>query len=243
MRGKKKVISPLAKKKPSHPPPRTRRWVNHIIQSFVHGINCALAHLQLEAVLAEGGPSAASAPQAGRPFVVTDPGPPITYGDIYHLLATLAVTPFRLVELPPVPMLLLSYAVEFYNLLPARVPLLARVLPRIPGGLAYLEPGLFSICTHVVGNAADARKSVAEGGIGYRGVLTTLEGMCQELLEWNREQEEHARLVAAASAGGGGVDGAAKGNGKPAIKAYINSLSLAEEIARLGGMGNTAKWK
>lgn len=203
----------------------------------MHGINCALAHLQLEAVLAD--PSSASAPQAGRPFVVTDPGPPITYGDLYHLLATLAATPFRLVTLPPVPMLLLSYAVEFYNLLPARVPLLDGVLPRLPGALAYLEPGLFSICTHLVGNADDARKPVAEGGIGYRGVMTTLEGMCLELLEWNREQEEHAKAVAASSGGGGG----AKGNGKPAIKAYLNSLSLAEEIRKLGGVGNATNWK
>lgn len=218
------------------------RWATHIVQSFVHGINCALAHLQLEAVLAD--PSSASSPQAGRPFVVTDPGPPITYGDVYRVISALAATPFRLVSLPPAPMLLLSYAVEFYNLLPARLPRLAGWLPRHPGSLVYLEPGLFSICTHLVGSMDDARRPVAEGGIGYRGVLTTLEGMCQEVLEWNSEQEEHAREAAAAAAGspaGGGRGGAgARASGKPGFKAYLNSVGLAEEIRRLGGMGGNA---
>lgn len=195
----------------------------HIVQSFVHGINCAVAHLQFEAVLAAG-PSAASLPQAGRPFVVTDPNPPISYGDLYNVIATVATTPFRLIYVSPVPMLLFSYAIEFYNLLPARVPLLGKILPRLPGGVAYLEPGLFSICTHLVGDMAAAQAPVSEGGLGYRGVLTTLAGMCQEVLEWNKEQEDHARA-----------------NGKSGAKSYRSSLSLAEEIQKLGGMGKTVK--
>ena len=38
-----------------------------------------------------------------------------------------------------------------------------------------------------------------EGGIGYRGGCTTIEGVCEELLEWNREHE-----------GADGADGAGK---------------------------------
>lgn len=223
---------------------RTHSWVEHIIQSFVHGANCAVAHLQLEAILAAGA-HAASLPQAGRPFVVTDPNPPITYGDLYCLVATAATTPFRLVPLWPVPMLLLSYAVEFYNLLPVRLagfarlarlplptPTLAKMggkllvlLPRLPGGVAYLEPGLFSICTHLVADMRAAQAPVSQGGLGYRGVVTTLAGMCQEVLEWNREQEDHARRV----------------GGRAGAKAYRSSLSLAEEMQKLGGAGKAAK--
>lgn len=207
-------------------------WTNHIVQSFVHGINCALAHLQFEAVLAD--PASATSPQAGRPFVVTDPCPPITYGALYDLMTTVAATPFRSISIPPVPMLLLSYVVEFYNLLPARLPFLAGILPRIPGDVVYLEPGLFSICTHLVGNMADAQKSVAEGGLGYRGVLTSLEGMCQEVIEWNREQEQHAKTWAGSSTG-------TQAGGKPGLKAYLNSVSLAEEVRRLSGISETIK--
>ncbi|PSR84425.1 hypothetical protein BD289DRAFT_368568 [Coniella lustricola] len=189
------------------------QWVRNNVQSFVHGVNCALAHLQLEAVLAK--PDSYTAPQAGRPFCITDPNPPIYYGDLHNVLSMLARTPFRIVTIPPVLMLLLSYAVEFYNLLPLRVPFLAGSLPRLPGGLVYLEPGLFTICTHLVGNMNEACKPVEQGGLGYRGVLTTLEGMCQELVDWNREQEEHA---------------------KEGLKAhYRSSVFLAEEIRKGGG--------
>ena len=204
------------------------RWTNHVIQSCAHGINCAIAHLQFEAILAEG-PSAASLPQAGRPFVVADANPPVYYADIYKVIDTLNTTsPFRLLVLPPVPLLLLAYAVEFYNLLPARIPLLRKILPKLPGDVGYLEPGLFSICTHLVADIDEACKPVERGGLGYRGVVTTLEGMCQELHDWNREQEEHAREVARRR----GTDTnmhVLKGK-SPATKYFRHSVGLAEEI-------------
>jgi hypothetical protein len=34
-----------------------------------------------------------------------------------------------------------------------------------------------------------AKRSVEEGGIGYRAGCTTMEGVCEEILEWNREHE------------------------------------------------------
>ncbi|KAL8383444.1 hypothetical protein RB595_010577 [Gaeumannomyces hyphopodioides] len=52
-------------------------WMHHVVQSFVHGLNCGAAHLDFEAVLAR--PASASSPQAGRPFTVTDPNPPIRF--------------------------------------------------------------------------------------------------------------------------------------------------------------------
>lgn len=135
-------------------------------------------------------------------------------------------------------MLLLAYAVEFYNLLPARLPLLAKVLPKLPGDVSYLEPGLFSICTHLYGSIEEASKSVALGGLGYRGIVTTLEGMCQELLDWNREQEEHAREASRLA----GANGQPLANGKAhAPKYFRHSVGLADEIQRLGAMGKSTK--
>lgn len=202
----------------------------------MHGINCAVAHLQFESILAD--PASSSSPQAGRPFCVTDPGPPIYWADLYNVLSTLSVTPFRVVHIPPVPMLLLSYVVEFYNLLPARIPAVARFLPKLPSGVVYLEPGLFSICTHLVGNMGDACRPVGQGGLGYRGVMTTLEGMCQEMLEWNREQEEHARGLARRAGSNGAPK---KTHGRPGTKTFRSSMSLAEEIQKLGAVGKTVK--
>lgn len=204
------------------------------MQNFVHGINCAIAHLQFEAILADR--DSAHCPQAGRPFCITDPGPPIYYGDMYRAMKTLVTTPFRIVRVPPLPMLLVSYVVEWYNLLPTRGPAAAlhKVLPRLPGGAAHLQPGLFSICTHLLTDMRKAQRPVSEGGLGYRGVLTTLEGMCQEILDWNTEQEEHAREAAESR-------GPASGSNTTGTKLYRTSVALAEEIQKLEGVGQAVK--
>lgn len=212
-------------------------WVESIAQSFIHGINCALAHLQLEAILAH--PDSFAGPQAGRPFCVTDPGPPIYYGDMYHAMVALVVTPFRIVRVPPLPMLLVSYAIEFYNLLPARIPALQKVLPRLPGGSAHLQPGLFSICTHLLIDMSQAQKAVGEGGLGYRGVVTTMEGMCQEILDWNKEQEDHAREAAALTSRNG--NGHVEPSTNAGTKFFRTSVLLAEDIQKLGGVGQAVR--
>jgi hypothetical protein len=178
------------------------------VQSFVHAINVAIAHLDFEVILVS--PEAASLPQAGRPFVVTDPNPPISYRDLYFLVQTLAITPFRILPLQPVVMLLLSYPIEWYSLALARFPCLRKVLPELTGEVKHLKPGLFSICSHLVASNAVASAPVSSGGLGYKGVLTTLEGMTQEVVEWNRDHKD--------------VPGARK--------SYLTSVSLADDIAK-----------
>ncbi|KAK3934542.1 hypothetical protein QBC46DRAFT_399495 [Diplogelasinospora grovesii] len=196
-------------------------WTSHIVQSFVHAANAAIAHLEFEAVLASS-PHAKSLPQAGRPFTITDPNPPITYGDLYFLVETLACTPFRTVTLQPIVMLLLSYPLEWYSLLLLRFPWLGKKtgLPVLSGDVKHLKPALFSICTHLVASNAAAKQSVKSGGLGYTGVLTTLEGMTQEVVDWNHE---HTNNVAGTK------------------KVYQSSVSLADEIHRLAAMAPTIK--
>lgn len=126
-------------------------------------------------------------------------------------------------------MLVLAYIVKFYNLLPARIPVLASVLPKLPGDVSYLEPGLFSICTRLFGSVKEASKSVTDGGLGYQGIVTTLEGMCQELLDWNREQEQHRREASRSA----GLNGTRLSSPKTHITKYFrHSLGLAEEIQK-----------
>lgn len=168
----------------------------------------ALAHLDFEAILAS--PESASSPQAGRPFVVTDPNPPVNYRDLYLLIKSLAITPFSIVPLQPIIMVLLSYPIEWYSLLLAKYPLLGRMLPELTGEIKHLKPGLFTICAHLVASNDVASQPVSTGGLGYRGVLTSLEGMTQEVLEWNREHEQT----------------------KGERKAYQSSVSFADEVAK-----------
>ncbi|KAK3985664.1 hypothetical protein QBC44DRAFT_334576 [Cladorrhinum sp. PSN332] len=189
--------------------PITPTWTFHVVHSFVHGINVALAHLQFEAVLASSCDSAVM-PQAGRPFVVTDPNPPIAFSDLYHAVETLSSTPFRTVPLNPVLMVLLSYPTEWYSLLLAKYPLLRKVLPELDGDIKHLKPGVFSICTHLIASNDTAGRPVSKGGLGYTGVLMTLEGMVQEIFEWNLEHADTKE-----------------------IKAYQTSVSAGDEMAKL----------
>ncbi|KAF6838593.1 3-beta hydroxysteroid dehydrogenase/isomerase family [Colletotrichum plurivorum] len=192
-------------------------WVPHIVQSFVHAANVAVAHLHHEASLVSGG---SDSPQAGRPFVVTDPNPPISYDDLYRAISTLSIHPFRVIVLPPVLVLLLSHIFEWYFLLPYRFPALGRILPRLKGDIRHLQPGLFSICTHLIGIDKDARKPVSQGGLGYEGVLTTMQGMSLEILEWNRE---HQRLP----------------KDQKKRKLYTTSISLADQLRQVLAIDNT----
>jgi hypothetical protein len=148
------------------------------------------------------------APQAGRPFTITDPNPPIPYINMYLLTKMLAVMPPRLLSVPPVLVLLLSYPIEWYCLALVRFPFLGRMLPQLPSVLKQLQPPLFSICTHLVASNEIASRPVAEGGLGYKGVLTSLEGMVQEIVNWNRENS----------------------NADVPRKAYQTSVFRAEEI-------------
>ncbi len=109
-------------------------------------------------------------------------------------------------------MVLIAYPIEWYSLLPVKFPFLRRFLPAISGDTKHLKPAIFSICTHLIASSSPASRPVEEGGIGYQGVLTTLEGMTQEVLDWNLEHID---------------DAASK-------KTYTSSVSLAEEIQRLG---------
>lgn len=121
----------------------------------------------------------------GQAFLVTDPNPAITFGDLYTLLRTVADTPMRLVNVPPVSFLLLAHILEWYTLLQHRH--LSRLLPKLTGDLAQFQPSLFSIFdVHVIVDDSRARKAPEDGGLGYRPPITTLDGMCMEVAHWNR---------------------------------------------------------
>ena len=176
----------------------------------------AISHLQHEAVLLSK-EHVDNISQAGRPFVVTDPNPPISYNDLYTAISTLSIYPSRIQTVQPIVILLLSYVVEWCNLLPYRYPFLKGLVPDITGDVRSLQPGLFSICTHLVGSDAEARKPVSEGGLGYEGVMTTEQGMALEILEWNRENQ---------------ANGESDERKTKAKRTYTKSASFSDQLRR-----------
>ena len=162
-------------------------WIPHIVQNFVNSRNVALSHLQFEAALA-----APSMPRcAGRTFNVTDLGPPISFADMYLAATSLAATRVTVTPQRPVLLFLVARAIEAGCLLLARLPVLtARLGWAEPAGpIHMLQPAVFNVSIHTVVDDSAARRSVQEGGIGYKGGCDTMEGLCEELLEWNREHE------------------------------------------------------
>ncbi|KAK3694047.1 hypothetical protein B0T22DRAFT_352943, partial [Podospora appendiculata] len=150
-------------------------WVPQNIQNFVSARNISLAHLQFEAALTRK-----PMPRcAGRPFLITDPGPPISFADYYNLCSLLSATYFMVAYPPPVLMLMLAHAIETYCLTLAYLPFLKTVFGlKEPAGLIEnMQPSIFTVCSATIAVDAAARASVEDGGLGYRGGCTTPEGM------------------------------------------------------------------
>ncbi|PKY04165.1 putative 3-beta hydroxysteroid dehydrogenase/isomerase family protein [Aspergillus campestris IBT 28561] len=145
-------------------------WTYDVVHSFVNAENVSIAHLLYEQRLIEHTANPTALPNiGGQAFVITDPNPPVNFADVYRLLSTLSKSP--------------CYAILQHKYLPW-------LLPRITGDMAQLQPGLFCISSvHTVGDDSRARKSPAQGGLGYSTPLTTLDGMAKQLEEWNRNLE------------------------------------------------------
>lgn len=168
----------------------------HIIQMQVSGWNVSLAHLAFEAALAAG--ERAPLPKcAGRPYVVTDTGRAIQWTDFFRAARQLAVTPMEVTTLAPLPLYLIAHLVEGWSLLLARAPFLTRLGLREPKGPARdLQPSIFTPAAFIMVVDEQARKTVEDGGLGYKGLCTTLEGVCDQIWRWNQEHESEAGDVA-----------------------------------------------
>ncbi|KAA8644770.1 hypothetical protein EYZ11_002173 [Aspergillus tanneri] len=163
-------------------------WLNPIIQNFVNAENVSVAHLLYEQRLLEHTANPTRWPNiGGQSFVVTDPNPAVTFGDVYLLLATLSKVPVVFSSVPGVPLLLLSYLVEGYALLQH---LYLPWLPGVTGDLAELQPALFYISNvHTFADDSRARLAPEQGGLGYSAPITTMEGLCKQMVDWNRRSK------------------------------------------------------
>ncbi|KAI0012177.1 NAD(P)-binding protein [Xylariaceae sp. FL0662B] len=165
-------------------------WMPSVVQNLVHTDHVSQAHLLFEAALLRSDDEMPKC--AGRPFTITDGGPPPLYGDLYRLLqVTAETTPINIRYLQPGLALVIAHIIELFDIA-SRMPILEWVVPRPRGDLALLQPAIFSASVHLLATNAAAERSVDEGGIGYRPVHNALEGICQQVLEWNNEHRGSA---------------------------------------------------
>ncbi|KAH7926262.1 NAD(P)-binding protein [Leucogyrophana mollusca] len=162
-------------------------WVGHILQSFVYVENCALAHLCYEQRLIDLGRGRTYPDIGGQAFTITDTGPPVTFGDVHVALHTLdSETVFPVFSTTA--MLLVAQIIEAIYL--SRAFLLsspsflwrtiARLIPNIAGDIVNLQPSLFALTSvHLIFDDSRARLPPAQGGLGYNGPFTSLDGLCK----------------------------------------------------------------
>ncbi|KAJ5477125.1 hypothetical protein N7539_007269 [Penicillium diatomitis] len=162
-------------------------WTSNIIHSFINAENVSVAHLLYEQRLIEQSQPSSTLPNiGGQSFVVTDPNPAISFEDIYTLLVNFSKTPVSFPRVEPLPLYIIAHLVEAYVYIQdAWLPWL---LPKIKGDLLQLQPSLFAISdVFCIADDSRARKAPADGGLGYRPTMSTLEGMCKELVKWNQK--------------------------------------------------------
>ena len=164
-------------------------WISRVVAHFVYAQNVSIGHLAFEDALLK---SDGAEKVGGKAYCVTDPNPPIVYGELYRALTTLAhpsTTP-AFPNVPHILMLLLSYILETYRIVRAAY---FGFLPPLSGDIAMLQPATFNMCTlHIVYSDERAREE-----IGYRAPITTLEGFARAVKAWNDgvERRTAARRV------------------------------------------------
>ncbi|KAJ5710059.1 hypothetical protein N7493_009651 [Penicillium malachiteum] len=170
-------------------------WLHHVIQSFVNAENVSIAHLLYEQRLIEQSQPGSTMPNiGGQSFIVTDPNPAISFGDMYMLLSTLSKTPTNFPPIQPGPMLVMSHILEVYSYI--QFKFLPWLLPPISGELAQIQPSLFNISdAFFIADDSRARKSPEQGGLGYNAPMTTMEGMCKQLVDWNKKVDLNSIVV------------------------------------------------
>ncbi|KAL1718182.1 hypothetical protein EV715DRAFT_201407 [Schizophyllum commune] len=192
-------------------------WYLDSLQSFIYIENCSLAHLLYEQRLIAREHGDDSCPDiGGRVFVVTDPGPPQTYGDIGVALTVLTGGKCTFPRISSTLMLLLAYIVEAVYVTRHRLLIrgwtrLAGLLPNLRGLVAALQPPFWSVAgSRLIFDDSRARLPPEQGGLGYRGVWRTMEGVVRThqafvdglavTQRWSADDDKHNILTLSASA-------------------------------------------
>ncbi|KAJ7039742.1 NAD-P-binding protein [Mycena alexandri] len=155
-------------------------WAQMVMQNCIYVENAVIAHLLYEQRLMDLSNGGVNPDLGGQAFVVADPGPPHTYGDLYVTLGTLTDGETTFPSVSPTGMLLFAHILEWYHLsrswfLRAQFRI-AALLPPLSADIVNLQPSLFNLVSvHLIFDDSRARLPPAKGGLGYKGAWTTLE--------------------------------------------------------------------
>lgn len=130
----------------------------------------------------------------GQSFVLTDPGPPFRCQDMCTALATITGGELTFPHLSPTLMLLIAYIMEAYyifqHVATSTFPLLGVVLRPLPLFISYLQPSTFIGNVHYIIDDSRARLSPEQGGLGSKGVWTTLQGFLRTWQDFEARKAE-----------------------------------------------------
>lgn len=166
-------------------------WIFNILQSFIYVENCSVAHLAYEQRLIELAQGTPNPDIGGQAFCVADAGPPVTYGEVYSAITELTRGAVTFIHFSATAMLTFATLVETYYLgrhallrAPAPLSVFARLMPALNGDIVFLQPSMWSLTqVHLIFDDSRARASLAEGGLGYNGHVTTMQGICKGVAE------------------------------------------------------------
>lgn len=192
--------------------PNTRvAWNPTTVQHLVSVENCSLAHLCYEQRLIQLANGSSNPDIGGRSFIVTDAGPPIACGDCHRILEALAEDNLKIQLLSPSLILLIAHIVQGYYLstyfLSHSPNVFLRtagaLLPKLPSLFAKFQPSLWNVSNvHSILDSSNARARPEAGGLGYEPFCTSLEGLCQLVLDYQSGRVvDHAHI-----SGGGNAD-------------------------------------
>lgn len=202
--------------------PDTRvTWIPNIVHHFISVENCSLAHLCYEQRLVELVGGTRNPDIGGRSFIVTDAGPPIAYSDCYRVAEVLTEEKVKFQVLSSSLMLLFAHVVQAYylttHLLPQSTNLFLRTvgnfLPKLPSLFVALQPSLWNLTNvHLIFDSSNARARPEAGGLGYKPLWTSLEGLCQLVLDYQSGRvADHSRTGGQGSIATSGVPHAQAG--------------------------------
>jgi len=200
--------------------PDTRMtWIPNVVQNFIAVENSSLAHLCYEQRLVELGRGGKNPDIGGKSFIVTDAGPPIAYGDCYRAIEVLTEGTVKFRILSPSLMLIFAHALKTYHLtthfLSQSPNILLRaagaLLPKLSTPTINLQPPMWALTSvHLIFDSSNARARPESGGLGYEPPWTSLEGICQLLLDY-----QSRRVVDDAHSSGGHGSRATSGIPRP----------------------------
>lgn len=195
-------------------------WIHNTVSSFTYAENASYAHLLYEKCLVDLENKVPTQPDiGGQAFLVTDPNPPITYGDFYNAIAVLSNHRCRFPVVPQVLMYGVALGIETWYLGQTLVvhevikalEFLERNVAKVFGRLANmlrewnwfklkgveinLQPAVFNL-TSVNLWFDDSRAKMAreDGGLGYRAPFTSMKGLVKTGLAFEKERAEKGLL-------------------------------------------------